>query len=417
MAVPTTNGDIMALQKINFTKNSIETLPLPAANKVAYYYDSKTRGLGVRVTPTGVRSFIAYRKINNKPERIAIGRYPDLSVEQARGKAATINAAIASGHNPATQKRTRSAELTVGQAFDQYHERYVVPHAKKTATDMAANFKRYVGYLPQSKRKPHGRLRTKPTGSVNWQDRRISTITRSDIAQLHTDLGEHCGNTTANRTIELLRAVINKAIQWNLYDGVDPTQGMTKFRLKSRERFLQSDELPRFFSALATESDTLFRDFILVSLLTGARRGNVLAMTWEDVNFERETWFIPETKNGEPQRIPLTSKVLEILRNRCPDKRAGWVFPARGADKHMAPPNKRWAALLKRAEVNDLRLHDLRRSLGSWQAATGASLAIIGKTLNHKDTATTAIYARLDLDPVRDAMGKAEAAIIAAATV
>ena len=83
----------------------------------------------------------------------------------------------------------------------------------------------------------------------------------------------------------------------------------------------------------------------------------------------------------------------------------------------MAPPNKRWAALLKRAEVNDLRLHDLRRSLGSWQAATGASLAIIGKTLNHKDTATTAIYARLDLDPVRDAMGKAEAAIMAAATV
>lgn len=405
----------MILEKINFTKHSIETLPLPAANKVAYYYDSKTRGLGVRVTPTGVRSFIAYRKINNKPERITIGRYPDLSVEQARGKAATINAAIALGGNPATQKRARSAELTVGQAFDQYHRRYVVPHAKKTATDMTANFKRYIGDLPQSKRKPHGRLRTKPTGSVNWQDRRISTITKSDIATLHTDLGEHCGNTTANRTIELLRAVIHKVIQWNLYDGVDPTQGVAKFRLKSRERFLQSDELPRFFSALAIESDSLFRDFILVSLLTGARRGNVLAMTWEHVNFERATWFIPETKNGETQTIPLTSKVLEILRARCPDKRAGWVFPAHGVDKQMAPPNKRWAALLKRAELKNLRLHDLRRSLGSWQAATGASLAIIGKTLNHKDTATTAIYARLDLDPVREAMGKAEAAIMAAA--
>lgn len=407
----------MASKELNFTKNSIASLPLPAGKQFTHYYDKKSRGLCVRISPTGTRTFIVYRKINGKPERISIGRFPDLTVEQARGKAAAINAAIASGDNPASARRVQSAELTLGQAFEHYQKRYVVPHNKKTAIDMEANFKRYLAELPNTQPKLRGRPLAKPPGSVNWQHRRISTISKAEITKLHTDLGAHCGNTTANRTIELLRAVITKAIQWNLYDGTNPAQGVTKFRLKSRERYLQADELPRFFDALSAETDTLFRNFILISLFTGARRGNVLAMTWKQVNFERATWFIPETKNGEPQTIPLTAKVIEILSAMRHDENKAWVFPGRDVNKHMAPPNKRWAALLKRANLSDLHLHDLRRSLGSWQAATGASLAVIGKTLNHKDTATTAIYARLDLDPVRLAMNKAESAIMAAAAV
>ena len=91
-----------------------------------------------------------------------------------------------------------------------------------------------------------------------------------------------------------------------------------------------------------------------------------------------------------------------------------WVFPSYGKTGHLVEPKKAWNRLLDRAEISDLRIHDLRRTLGSWQAATGASLPVIGKSLGHKNQATTAIYARLDLDPVRQAVNTATAAMLAA---
>jgi len=92
-----------------------------------------------------------------------------------------------------------------------------------------------------------------------------------------------------------------------------------------------------------------------------------------------------------------------------------FVFPGDGVTGHIVEPKKAWATLLKTAGIEDLRIHDLRRTLGSWQARTGASLPIIGKSLNHKTHQATAIYARLDLDPVRQSVNTATAAMMEAA--
>src|SRR6185503_5001402 len=92
-----------------------------------------------------------------------------------------------------------------------------------------------------------------------------------------------------------------------------------------------------------------------------------------------------------------------------------YVFPGSGKSGHLEEPKKGWQRILTRAGIADLRIHDLRRTLGSWQAKQGASLAIIGKSLNHKNQNTTAIYARLDLDPVRDSVNTATSAMMAAA--
>lgn len=94
-----------------------------------------------------------------------------------------------------------------------------------------------------------------------------------------------------------------------------------------------------------------------------------------------------------------------------------YVFPGNGKKGYLMEPRKGWERILKRAGIEDLRIHDLRRTLGSWQAKTGASLAIIGKSLNHKHQNTTAIYARLDLDPVRASVEKATNAILEAAGI
>jgi len=128
------------------------------------------------------------------------------------------------------------------------------------------------------------------------------------------------------------------------------------------------------------------------------------------------TWLIPaaKAKSKEPIRVVLSPVALNILQTRKPASTSEWVFPGRGESGHLEEPKKAWKRILKRASITDLRLHDLRRTLGSWQAATGASLPIIGKSLGHSSLQATQIYARLDLDPVRASVNKATDAMLIA---
>jgi integrase len=157
-------------------------------------------------------------------------------------------------------------------------------------------------------------------------------------------------------------------------------------------------ELPEFFKQLAADTSQDFRHFVLLSLLTGARRNNVLAMRWQDIDLATSTWRIPNTKNDEPHVVALVPEAVEILKARKP-RSSDYVISAASKAGYMTPPKKRWASLLKRAGIQGLRIHDLRRSLGSWKTITGSSLAIIGKSLGHKSADATMIYARLAQHP------------------
>ena len=137
-------------------------------------------------------------------------------------------------------------------------------------------------------------------------------------------------------------------------------------------------------------------------------------MRWQDINFHRATWKIPETKNGMSHLIPLSHQALSILQERYEAKHNEWVFPSQTSKSgHLEEPKSAWKRILQRANLEDLRLHDLRRTLGSWQAATGANSYIIGKSLGHKTQQATAIYARLNIDPVRESVEKATQAMFA----
>lgn len=140
-------------------------------------------------------------------------------------------------------------------------------------------------------------------------------------------------------------------------------------------------------------------------------------MTWEELALDRATWTIPgaKFKNGRAMTVHLPGPALDILRRRTAESNGSpWVFPGRRHGKHLTDPTKPWKAILAKAGLTDLRLHDLRRTMGSWQAATGASLPVIGKSLGHLNQGTTAIYARLDLAPIVEAVDKAAAAMLAA---
>jgi integrase len=384
-------------RKFQFTKKAIDTLPAPTNGQRAYFYDASIRGLAVAVSPLGKKTYILYRKIAGRPERVTIGPCADLSIEQARKRAEEMNGAIALGANPAATRRTVRDEMTLGELFETFLNSYAKQH-KKSWKDDVGLFNFYLG---------------------GWRLRKISSIRKLDVVALHSRIGRTRSQYSANRVVELLCAMFNRARNdWD-WQGENPAAGIKAFKERKRQRFLQGEELPAFFQALAAEPNETIRDYVLVSLLTGARRANVQEMRWQEINWQRATWTIPaeQAKGGETMNVALSPVVMRILETRKVPSTSEWVFPGRGHTGHLVEPKTAWKRTLKRAGLTDLRLHDLRRTLGSWQAATGASLPIIGKTLGHTSLAATQIYARLNLDPVRAAVNTATDAMLLAGGV
>lgn len=400
------------MPKINFTKTAIERLPLPQKAWV-FYTDEKTPNLTLGVGPSGIKTFYLYKRVpgQDSPERIKIGRFPEFSVEMARSHAMVLHGMFAKGQNPAEIKRAGRAELTLHELFQEYVRLYAIPHGIKTIEAQSQLFNVYLG-KNDGPRKKHARERSKPEGSVDWSAKPISNISHDDVIRLHHRLGEGAGKVVANRVIELLRAVFNRCTRLRLISLPNPAEGIEPYKEVSRDRFLKPDEIPNFFKALESESQDN-RDFFLIALLTGARKSNVLAMKWEDLDLKTGSWRVPGelSKNGQPMVIPLTNPALEILAERSKTKSNTFVFSGKGQSGHMTSPKRAWQRIVARAGLSDIRPHDLRRSLGSWMVNTGASLAIVGGTLGHKDSKSTEVYARLAIDPIKDAMAKAQDAM------
>ncbi len=388
---------IMKDEKINFTKAVLDSLPLPIAGQRKAYHDKKINGLQIRIASTGVKTFCVRKRVQNgNVTRVTLGRYPDMSIEQARNEATRINSLIVEGVNPNSDARALKTETTLQELFEEFlkhrRNRRGAYLSVKTTSTYRYDFNNHL---------------------AKWNKRQLSQFKDTDFSKLHTEIGiEH--PTTANRVMALASSLFGYGLERKLFKGPNPAQGIKKFPETKRDRFLQSDELPVFFQSLAEEPNSALRDYFLVSLLTGARRSNVQAMQWSEIHLERGEWRIPITKNGDSQTVTLAPEVVDVLRARQ-GINSPWVFPGTGVTGHLVEPKKAWKRVLTRAGIANLRIHDLRRTLGSWQAKTGASLVIVGKSLNHKSPSTTAIYARLDLDPVRESVDRATSAMLVAA--
>lgn len=385
-----TKSSTSVARRFHFTKKSIDALR--AGPTRVYYYDDEVRGLAIAVNPTGRKVFVLYRKINGRPERMKIGFYPDLSIEQARAEAMRLNSEIAQGGNPSRDRRDVRAEMTLQELFDTYLTLYAKERTRRWK-DLEGTFNFHL----------HG-----------WRLRKLSAIRKADVVALHAHIGRTRGKYIANRTIELLRSMFNRARNDWGYEGENPASSIQPFKERERKRFLDGNELPAFLKALNAEPNGTIRDYISVSLLTGQRRRNVQSLEWKEIDWQRAEWVIPaeKAKSDEAIRVALHPAVLEILSRRQASSRSPFAFPGRGRNGHLEEPRGVFKRILERAGIKDFRLHDLRRTFGSWQAAGGTSLQIIGKSLGHLSLGATAIYSQLNLDPVRASVNKAVDAML-----
>jgi integrase len=389
------------MTSIRFSKTALQGLALPPQGKRITVYDKEVSKLALRITPTGSKSFYVVKRTGSTMTWVRLGAFPEMTVEQARTAAQKTLGEFANGANPAQAKRAFKAEPTLSAFFAEYGSR----HAQRKAS-WKDDQQRFRDYLEP------------PLGN-----KKLSEIDRAMVSRVLGD-AEKAGKAVA--TLRQIRALVSsmlgKAVEWG-YLAINPVSGIRiAGAAVKRDRFLQAGELPSFFASVAQEPPCM-RDFVLLCLLTGARRGNVCAMHWQEIDLEGAVWHIQRTKNGEPQMVTLCPEAVEVLKARqALTAPGGFVFPGTGKTGHLVEPKKAIERVLERAGIpygrkaqNGVTLHDLRRTLGSWQARTGASLAIIGKSLNHKSPQATAIYARLDLDPVRQSVNTATSAMLEAA--
>jgi integrase len=378
---------------MRLTKDSIEKAKLPEpGKKERFIRDDIVRGLGVRVTATGKKSFVFEARIKGRPRRLTIGRWPDLNIVMAREKAMEICTAIARGEDPATDAKEAHKELTFGDLTAAYMDRHARPH-KRSADEDENILRRYI-----------------PKG---WNGRRLSDISRNEIAKLHARIGDEHGHYAANRTLALLRTMFNLARDWELFKADNPADGIKHFKEQKRERYLSPEELQRVNAALLEEPDWRWRAYFPIVLMLGTRRSELLAMRWADIDVTARTWRIPETKAGNTHLLPLSAPVMAILESLPSKDKSEWCFPGDGASGHLMEPAKAWQRIRNRAGVPDVRIHDLRHTLASWLVAQGFNLPLVGRALNHTQVSTTARYAHLALDPVRAALEQTAALMVA----
>lgn len=376
----------------NFKKETIEKLPI---TETRYYVsDAKMVGLKLAVHPKGKKTYFLCRRVKGKYQRIKIGNYSDLTIDQAREQAKKLNSMITLGNDPQEERRQEREQITFRKLYDVYYNQYAVVYNKR----------------PMDNRKTM-ELHVFP--AIGNQS--INNITTERIRKLFIEIGDKRAGGTANRILALINSVFNFGIKNNYLSGVNPCYGIKKFRTKTRDRFLSKEELALFFDAVE-EEEQLFKDFFLTLLYTGARKGNVLSMKWEDIDFDLQRWRIPDsqTKNKEVNIVVLSEEIIQLLKERKKENEKSetpskFVFPGNGKIGHLNDPKKAFNRIRKRIGKDDIRMHDLRRTLGSYMAISGTSLPIIGKALNHKSQVSTAIYARLSQDPVLEAVKQATA--------
>jgi integrase len=320
-----------------------------------------------------------------------LGDFPETTVEVARKRCQGESGIAAQGINPQIARRAAKHE----QTFKGLWAYWLADAKQRGVKTVAEDERRYRRFLAQ------------------WANRRLSAIHKSDVQSLFGRVTTENGRYAANRLLALVKSMFHKAPDMG-FTGSDPTVGVKKHREVRRDRFLHAEELHGFFKALFAEPNETLRDLLLVALLTGARKSNVMAMAWVDVDFATSLWRIPETKSGKPVVVPLVPAAVAILRHRRETSDGSpWVFSSsRSTTGHITEIKSAWKRVKTAAALVDCRPHDLRRSLASHMAIGGTSLPIVGAMLGHSQPSTTAIYARLSTDPVRTAAETAATAIL-----
>jgi len=341
-------------------------------------WDDEITGLGCRIYPSGKKSFVVSYRFHGRKQLMVLGQFGRMSMLEARRQAKLVFAEVVKDKNPLERRKQELMADTVKELCISYMERH--GSAKKTAGKDQSQIDRHI--LPA------------------WKNLKAADIKRSDVATLHGRMKKT--PYEANRVLALISVIFKLARVWGFVpeDNVNPARDVPRFKEHSRDRYVSENELPKLIEAIDAEDNEFVRAAFHLYLLTGMRKSELLNARWDDIDWERRELRLADTKAGRVHYVPLTAPALAVL-EALPRLNE---FVLYGATGHLTNINRPWNRIRKAAGLDDVRIHDLRRTVGSWLAMSGNSLALIGKVLGHSNVATTQVYARFAQDAVRDAM-------------
>jgi integrase len=347
-------------------------------------WDDELKGFGVRVYPTGLKSFVLNYRHNGRKRFMTIGQYGAITLDQARKEAKKYLVDVIQGDDPLQTRQDKRAGQTVKDLCAAYLERHAVN--KKSIKDDERRIEAHI--LPL------------------WRNLKASGIKRADVAALHSKTGKRNGIYEANRLLALLSKMFQLAELWGVVEegSPNPASGIAKFKEEKRDRWVTPEELPFLLAAITMEPNLSARNAIWMYLLTGLRKEELLTAKWSDIDHARKEIKISDTKNGKAHYLPLSAAALECLRQVPRLEGNPYIITGKKEGRHLVNVSKAWGRIRAVAGIEDVRIHDLRRTVGSWLAQSGNSLHLIGRVLNHTNTSTTAIYARFGQDSVREAL-------------
>jgi integrase len=375
-------------------------------------WDSELRGFGLLVLPSGVKTYILqYRNGARRSRRLTIGRHGALTVSDAREIAREATVAVARGNDPVANKQSYREAPTVSELLERYLSDHVIPHnAESTQKDIRV--------IVDKKLRPS-------LGNI-----KVNDLTRADVAKLHNAM-----KSTPRRANYVL-AVFSKALTlaelWGMRtQNSNPCVGIKRYPENHRTRFLGQDEVKRLLDAMI-EAETVGLPWkvegnaskhlakepnqrtqlswqvigaVRLLLLTGARLSEITLLKWSDVNFVLRTVALPRIKGKKREPFPATASALDILKSLPRVRGSTLVFP-RNTDTSKSISKEvmesAWQRLRWRAELEDVHIHDLRHTVGTYAAQAGVSGFIVRDLLRHANISTTGRYANFDANPVRD---------------
>lgn len=353
------------------------------------------RGFGCRVYKSGRKKWVLAYRASGRKRLFTIGEFPAMSHDKAEDFAAAYRLQIDEGSDPAWEKRLNSTAVKqiakpspLGKAtIAGLCDAYVALHAKnkRSGSDDERLIARFI--RPQ------------------WGKLRADRLTRQQITMQHASISSKTP-VQANRVLAILKTMMNKASLWGFVpeNHANPAMKVPMNKEHSRERFVSVAEFPLLVAAIESEPNVFVRGVLWLYLLTGARKSELLEARWSDIDTDRLELLIPRPKQGKPHIYPLTTRAMEVLNSLPKYDDNPFVFPGLKPGARMVNISKPWNRVRVRAKLDDVHLHDLRRSVGSWLAEAGFSLISIGKVLGHRSPRTTQIYARLTDGAARRAL-------------
>jgi integrase len=381
------------------TDRLVRAAPAPKRG-YALIWDGELRGFALRVSSGGAKAFVLNYRSAGRERRLTIGRYPDWSVAAAREEARRLKRLVNLGEDPMGTRHELREAPTVADWAALYESDHLPRKRPSSQRVDRAILKKEI--LPRL-----GRLR-------------VAEVRHRDVFELHRAISARAP-VRANRVLAVLSKMFAMAVAPYEMRADNPVRGVPRNPERARRRYLSPAELTRLSAALERYPAQNAADAVRLLLLTGARKAEVLSLTWEQLDLEGGLWIKPSahTKQKAEHWVPLNAParaLLSAIRAR-PGGGARYVFPNRKGDGPLTQLSAVWQFCRREAGLRDARLHDLRHTYASILASSGLSLPLIGALLGHTQARTTERYAHLYDDPLREAAERVGAVVAPALPV